>query len=379
MVYGEYFVPILSDTQQNLIDAVSTLVAVCSATASFRLLWILNVVRGDTSSSSPPAPTVRRFLTHMSILDIFTSLYYGLSFVWNEQPMVPGPLCTFRLIINIPPLMIFYLNVALSFFYSLTIRDKCRPTVFAKRYEALGHALPYLVLVPLAISAIVTDSINPNSVIPGCSVKMYPPDCLDDDNEQECIRGSEFIVVYLYDSMAFLSIIFVFLSQVINQTLIFCYVRNIEKRIARFIVHSSSDISKTRAVGTQSLFYVLACFFVIFGLVFSTFIDEDMDASTVFLLTLIRSFVYPGQGLWTFLVFRRPRWVAACRARRQKKEARQQQASSQTQSTTLDAPASPDQQQRQSLDIIKNDNTDNKGYGEDDLTETHAEEEKEEL
>ena len=343
----------LSPTQESIISTLLVPSSILSILGSSAIIYN---VRHDGKKTP-----YRRILLGLSICDIITSVGWMLQPFLTptdvESPWVYAvgndATCTMIGAFGQFGFSAHWYNGFLSYYFLLTVRFGMRQDAFEQRFEYKGHAFIFLWSIATAIAGAAAGLFNPLSVVPGCWVKTC-------DEYGVC---NSILPVWIFGGGPSM---LMFLSILINNFILFCYVRKTVVRAEKRAMRAQEDLAtsypsnvneeedplsqgeiskgtetsldfpvisrkkkkveailqttenqwrRVKQVGSQSFRYVGAYVLVnVWG--FATLSLDAIDyektenpAKVFFPLLIMQSIFVPCQGLFNCLIFFRPRLI----------------------------------------------------------------------
>lgn len=342
----------LSPTQESIISILLVPSSILSILGSSAIIY--NVRYDDKKTP------YRRILLGLSICDIITSVGWMLQPFLTptdvEEPWVYAVgndgTCTMIGAFAQFGFSAHWYNGFLSYYFLLTARFGMREDLFEKRFEYKGHAFIFLWSIATAIAGAAAGLFNPLSVVPGCWVKTC-------DENGVC---NSILPVWIFGGGPSM---LMFLSILINNLILFCYVRTTVLRAQKRAMRAQEDLAsypfnvkeeqapssqgetskdteksssffkisgkrkreeamlqssenqwrRVKQVGTQSFLYVGA-YVLVNAWGFATLSLDAIDyeqtenpAKVFFPLLVMQSIFVPSQGLFNCLIFFRPIFI----------------------------------------------------------------------
>ena len=342
--------PPLTDTQEKVLALLPIFPSLLSMACSLTIIYVVYQHYRDKRQTT----VYHRLLVGMSLCDVVTSFWVP----WFAF-LVPADTstrvwaigndgtCTFMaFIFNFAFSGLLY-NGTLSCYFLLTARFGWRDTDIAKRCELWMHGV--VVLFPL-ICGLVFVGLGVYGEQPiglGCWVDDYPHGCGTDEGQAACITP------LLGWISAGLPVLVSFASLLINNLLIYCYVRKTVAKAKRHavlaltgaqeshssgnfssILHNASSIlhsihrptrnhdSQTRriqSVAGQAALYVLVFFLNYIWTMILRIVGAgekywtDEHESDLLYLLVLQAIFMPLQGFFNLCVFSRPKYMRICK------------------------------------------------------------------
>lgn len=313
----------LTDAQEAALALVPVIPAILSMTGSLCIIRL--VIRAKLSQPQ------QRLLFVLSLYDIFNSITVVLqTFLvprstsrrrWAIGNEASCSAMGFAFQFSYPSFIYFGL---LSFYFLLVIRFGIRDELFARRIEPWMHLVGLLYPTVTAIIGLAMDLYDEVQVGAGCWLAKTTESC-----DVDCMSLMEWIFGGIPFGLIFISI-------VINNLVIFWYVRRTLRRslqrqslvppseapTSRRDSQSASSNTLTtvanqeariRAVATQAFLYV-GVFFLIYlwTLILRLMSNQGGGPSQearLFPVMILRALFLPSMGLGTVLVYSRPRYM----------------------------------------------------------------------
>jgi hypothetical protein len=203
-------------------------------------------------------------------------------------------------------------NLGLMWTFLCQIRYELREEVIAKKYERQIHVVAIGYPLMTGILGLVLQVFNPvNSMgLLKCYIAAYPPDCDLKDSPVKCTRG-EMALPYLV-VVTLIPTFLVVGSLFIATFLVWWTVRQHAiqaRRTSQFNVQRNMS----REVAIQSIIYGIFFFnnyvWVLIDPVVDVMIHGGGHSHMRVIVRVISEIFYPSQGLWTWLIFIRPRYL----------------------------------------------------------------------
>lgn len=339
----------LSATQEGIVSILLLPSSILSILGSSAIIYN---VRHDGKKTP-----YRRILLGLSICDIITSVGWMLQPFLTptdvEEPWVYAvgndATCTMIGAFAQFGFSAHWYNGFLSYYFLLTVSFGMREEIFEKRFEYKAHIFIFAWSVATAIYGAAAGIFNPLSVVPGCWVKTCDEDGICNSILPAWIFGGG-------PSML------MFLSILINNLILYCYVRKTVIRAEKRAIQAQEDLAsyhfrfnqedpsnkgsvskgtemsssflgtsekrkrdqvmlqslenqwrRVKQVGTQSFLYVGA-YILVNAWGFTTLSLDAVDyeqtenPSTVFFpLLVLQSLFVPSQGFFNCIIFFRPK------------------------------------------------------------------------
>ena len=149
-------------------------------------------------------------------------------------------------------LFYFYIAVGWSnahlaiYYYWRVVKNRTDDFINRKKYEQYQHMFSLLFTITYIIVLIITDVLNPSSLVRNCSVTVYPPNCLDADNDVECLHPSTLPLFEGGDRIQYITRLKIFYGfmQVPLVMLPFCIVSYCTLSVTRFVSHITRRASQ---------------------------------------------------------------------------------------------------------------------------------------
>jgi hypothetical protein len=202
-------------------------------------------------------------------------------------------------------------NMALMWTFLCQIRYELREEDIADKYDRRIHVVAIGYPLITGIVGLVLEVFNPvsNLGLLKCYIAPYPPDCEREDSQVECTRG-EMARPYLV--VATLIPVIIVVGFLFTSTfLVWWTVRQHAiqaRRTSQFNVQSSMF----RDVSIQSIMYGIFFFNSYVWVLINPVVDVTIGRESSKLRVIARflsEIFYPSQGLWTWLIFIRPRYL----------------------------------------------------------------------
>jgi hypothetical protein len=203
-------------------------------------------------------------------------------------------------------------NMGLMWTFLCQVRYEVREDVIAQHYERKIHVMAIGFPLLTGIVGLIFQVFNPvNSLgLLKCYIAAYPPDCdLVDSDMQECTRGSMARPFLVVGAMIPFFIVLGFLFSA--TFLVWWTVRQhaIQTRgTSQFNVQSNIS----REVAIQSIIYGIFFFNTYVWVLIDPLVDVVIGGGSSKMRIVVRvvsEIFYPSQGLWTWLIFIRPRYL----------------------------------------------------------------------
>lgn len=112
---------------------------------------------------------------------------------------------------------------SLALFFVITITGNVLANTL-RRLEWILHGVPIIFSLATSIFGVVTDNYNAVRYGIGCWYAPYPPDCLEEGSEKECIRGANSETYQVYFGM--IPVAYSLLTVLVSMFAIYCKARS---------------------------------------------------------------------------------------------------------------------------------------------------------
>lgn len=295
----------LSDNQERIISVLYVISGSLSVLGSSMIVYL--VLRN--SRKTP----YKRIILGMSICDIFASITWILSpflvpanhhssRVWAIGTETTCNVLGFFTMLTCATI---WYNGVLSCYYLLTVRFRVKPAVFARRFEPWVHFLCIGYNVGAATLGYVRSYFSEIEFGLGCFIGDYNATCAVTG---EC-RTS--IVGWI---SAGVPIVLTFVSILVNNTIVYCYVRTITQcRTISKGERNNKQHQRMQAVVSQAWLYV-GTFLLSYSPAFVAQVLESVNfrpnqMSQIYPLFVLQAIFLPMQGVFNLLVYSRPNYM----------------------------------------------------------------------
>ena len=309
----------------------SILVASLSVTSCllsiFGSLSILRLTYRKLKDESP----VSRILFQLSMYDIITSISllfmpFGIPKEYGFEPFSIGnrTTCTTLGLLLRYPTAVAPMSCCLSVYFMLRLVKGWKDYQFWF-YEKIVYVVIFFIPIIFVITAIITESINPQLQYNICAYGYYPPGCNNnndndnneddesssDDNAEECIRGK-----YVEEQdLAFMVVIVIStLVGIYGMVRIYWLVRTTYRQTRRTSMNDDTyQRDRNQRVATQAMLYTLAYLNGVFwevaiNIVMATIdMESDKSRTILYVMQCLTYFFFPLQGFLNFITFIYPR------------------------------------------------------------------------
>jgi hypothetical protein len=215
---------------------------------------------------------------------------------------------------------IIYFGV-LSYYYLFTVRFGWRSRDFARWVEPPMHLVAVGWPLATAIAGSVVGVYDELDLDSGCWIDNYPRGCYDDCTDidepkgcyDDCTSGT---MGWVAMGMWF---VFVLISVVVNNVVIYVYVLRTTRRVSRqrlgssYLGNRDSQIEKIRMVRTQALLYVASflssyAWTLMLQVMESGGYSRGHDGQKRYPLLLLQASIRPLAGCFNMIVYLRPRY-----------------------------------------------------------------------
>jgi hypothetical protein len=302
----------LTDGQEKLLSLLYFTSGLLSVVGSSMIIYLV-----ATNTRKTP---YKRIMMGLSACDIIASATYAMSpFLLPKETSFrvwangTRGTCSFLGVLTQFSFAAIWYNGALSFYYLCTVRFGVKTTAFARYYEPVVHILCIGYNVVTAIVGWRIDLFSESELGMACWIAEYPQGCEVTDS---CTGNS---IGWMFGG---LPVILIFLAIVINNIVIFCFVkRTISRGAATSLRGNQHQSRRINAVATQAMLYVVS-FMVAYIWAFAVRVLESFgwdasEESRIFPLLLLQSILLPLQGVFNLLIYTRPNYV---RVRQEHKE-----------------------------------------------------------
>ena len=261
-----------------------------------------------------------RLLLGMSIMDAMNSLNFAFSalVVPRGTPFVYGALgtpetCSASGFIFQLGFSVLLYNAFLCIYYVLVIRYEKRESFIAKRVEPFMHGFAIIHPLVVASMGVVAEGFNPMYVLAGWCYLAYSPYNCNASDEVDCVRGDNHRSLELFAS--FSPAVFAYSSIFVSMILVYCKVRGQEQRmINRSFVRELNRREFTKQTVRQAFLYIASTLITYIFPAVVTLAVNDLPTKNqrtfFFTLAVLTKVFMPLQGLWNFMIYLRPRYVA---------------------------------------------------------------------
>ena len=268
-----------------------------------------------------------RLMLGLCVIDAAVSISYGLSslvvprntpWVWNGMGTVGT--CEASGFVNQFQTSVLQYTAFLCLYYVLITIFQFQEATIARWWEPFFHGIAWLHPTATGILALQRDLYNPVDVSIGwCMLDDYPPNCSFEGSNVDCIRGDNFgqIVVLGLVLPVLLSALTVFICT----ATILIRLSVLQRRIAsRYHIANAKEQHQKRLFTDAVIQAGLHIASIVLTLTPQGIVIGATARGTagnfLFSVTVLNKTFLPLTGLWTFLIFVRPRYVALQRRHR---------------------------------------------------------------
>lgn len=294
----------LSDTQERFISSLSLVSGSLSVLGSSMIVYMV--------IKNPRKTPYKRILLGLSLCDIFASITFAIQpFLLpsdtSQRAWASGTeaSCSFLGFLTQVAFSGIWYNGMLSYYYLLTVRFGVKTATFASRFEPGVHILCLGYNFGTAIVGYAMGFYSEMELGQGCWIAEYPKDCEATGNCSGATIG------WIYGG---LPTVFMFVSILINNIIIYCYVR---RTIKRSMNNSMRGVrrqqQRIQTVATQAFLYV-GTFMIAYVWAFAIKVAESIgtqaaDEARIFPVLVLQALFLPMQGVFNLFVYSRPDYL----------------------------------------------------------------------
>lgn len=194
-------------------------------------------------------------------------------------------------------------SFALSFYFLCTIRFKIKAHSFAIRVEPFLHLIALSVPLLTSVASFAMDTYHESELGAGCFI-----DCTDEVVEAgEC---NAHIVAYLFVGLPLFAS---FVGLVINNTVIFIYVRKVIRKTYRVALNQEMQSERVQQVAIQAFLYVAAYLGTYSWSVALRILESQgftrQDEPRLFPMLLLQAVFIPSTGIFNLMIYLRRKYI----------------------------------------------------------------------
>jgi hypothetical protein len=294
----------LSDTQERLLSSLSLLSGSLSVLGSSMIVYLVI----QNSRKTP----YKRILLGLSLCDIVASITYAIQAfllpadtsqrIWARGT---DATCSFTGFLTQLAFSAIWYNGMLSYYYLLTVRFGVKTATMASRFEPWIHLLCVGYNLGTAIVGYAMGFYSEMELGQGCWIAEYPEGC---EVTGDCTGAT---IGWIFGG---LPTVYMFLSIIINNLLIYCFVRRTTRRTSRKSLRGRNhQQNRIQAVATQALLYV-GTFLLAYSWAFAVKVAESLgfqaqDEARIFPVLVLQAIFLPMHGFFNLIVYSRPNYL----------------------------------------------------------------------